>query len=223
MFFTVDLEAAKKDLVIADVHTAPTDEFGDIKGYVWHIGTGPINLAVVLVENWEGNLTAFSGPVMSYYENVTLNFKRLTDEEWLDIWSDPTSYRPEFVDLYLARGEGETGNNDPISLPTGIEEDPIKDKPTEVKITCKPNPFSERVLIGLSIPSDNNMHRISASIYNLNGELVASLYDGTMPSSNYLISWEGKDRNGNTVPTGTYLYKLRIDDMDYTGKVIFNK
>jgi len=58
---------------------------------------------------------AFIGPVMSYYERITVGFKRLTDEEWQTEYATTPSYRPPLVNLYLANQEGEA-KGESISL-----------------------------------------------------------------------------------------------------------
>ena len=37
-----------EDRVVADVHTQPTDAAGAPVGYVLHVGTGPLNMAIVM-------------------------------------------------------------------------------------------------------------------------------------------------------------------------------
>ena len=67
---------------VADYHTAPTDCAGNMTGWVLHAGTGPIDLAIITAPAPGGEMAAFVGPVMSYYEYTTTDFQRLTDEEW---------------------------------------------------------------------------------------------------------------------------------------------
>ncbi|PLX28230.1 MAG: hypothetical protein C0600_10075, partial [Ignavibacteria bacterium] len=94
------------DIVTADVHTAPTDEHGTPVGWVMHVGTGYLNLAVIVTRNEFGQQTAFVGPVLSYYEHVTENFQRLTDKDWKQkIESDPWP-RPDWTNVYLADRDG---------------------------------------------------------------------------------------------------------------------
>lgn len=71
----------KLDPVIADVHTQPTDEGGSMVGKVLHVGTGMPRLMVVTVDTCSGP-RAYAGLASSYFEHVTSNFDRLTDEEW---------------------------------------------------------------------------------------------------------------------------------------------
>ena len=66
---------------IADVHTQPTDEAGNLVGKVLHVGTGYARLMVVVAETCSGP-RAYAGLASSYHEHITENFTRLADEEW---------------------------------------------------------------------------------------------------------------------------------------------
>ena len=97
-------QARETDLVVADIHTAPTDEAGNPVGWVLHAGTGPLDLAVVTAEVPGVGMVAFTGPVMSYRERLTTGFQRLTDETWAT--SLGASRRPPFAHRYLADSAG---------------------------------------------------------------------------------------------------------------------
>lgn len=71
----------KLDPTIADVHTQPTDEAGGMVGKVLHVGTGMPRLMVVTVDTCTGP-RAYAGLVSSYFQHLTSNFERLTDEDW---------------------------------------------------------------------------------------------------------------------------------------------
>jgi hypothetical protein len=66
---------------IADVHTQPTDEAGNMVGKVLHVGTGAPRLFSVTIQTCAGP-KEYRGFVSSYDEVVTANFERLTDEAW---------------------------------------------------------------------------------------------------------------------------------------------
>lgn len=66
---------------IADVHTQPTDENGNVVGRVLHVATGSPRMMTVRVETCHGSRT-YVGPVSSYYEIVTKDYERLTDDAW---------------------------------------------------------------------------------------------------------------------------------------------
>jgi hypothetical protein len=74
-------EVIKFHPTIADVHTQPADEAGNIVGKVLHVGTGFPRLMVTTINTCDGP-KAYAGIVYAYHEEITDNFKRLTDQEW---------------------------------------------------------------------------------------------------------------------------------------------
>ncbi len=73
--------ALEADPTIADVHTQPSDDLGNIVGKVLHVATGNPRLMVVSVDSCEGP-RAYAGVVSAYFEQTTDNFLRKTDEQW---------------------------------------------------------------------------------------------------------------------------------------------
>jgi hypothetical protein len=106
LFFGGASSARETDLVVADVHTAPTDEQGSGVGWVLHAGTAPLDLAVVTAEVPGVGVVAFAGPVLSYREHLSTGFRRLTDEEWAAEYEGAPSVRPAFTRSYLAGPDG---------------------------------------------------------------------------------------------------------------------
>ncbi|MFC1635075.1 DUF3160 domain-containing protein [Planctomycetota bacterium] len=94
------------DYVVADYHTTPTDCAGNTIGAVLHAGTGPVDLAIITAQAPDAETAAFVGPVMSYYEYTTTDFKRLTDEEWESTYL-PQATRPAWISSFLANESGE--------------------------------------------------------------------------------------------------------------------
>lgn len=80
LFFD-DYDSVHEDPTIADVHTQPTDEVGNPVGRVLHVGTGLPRLMVVTADPC-GTPQAYVGVASAYFEQVTENFQRKTDEEW---------------------------------------------------------------------------------------------------------------------------------------------
>jgi hypothetical protein len=73
----------EQDLTIADVHTQPADEFGNMVGKVLHVGTSFPRLMAVTVDTCTG-ARAYVGMAYAYHEQVTDDFERLTDEVWTE-------------------------------------------------------------------------------------------------------------------------------------------
>ncbi len=74
-------KAIEQDLTIADVHTQPADEVGNIVGRVLHVGTGFPRLMTITVDTCVGP-RAYAGMAYAYHELITNDFQRLNDEEW---------------------------------------------------------------------------------------------------------------------------------------------
>ena len=87
--FFENMDNIETDTTIADVHTQPADEAGNPVGRVLHVGTGLPRLMVVTVDTCHGPRT-YTGLVSSYHEKVTENFKRLNDQEWLQMLNSNT-------------------------------------------------------------------------------------------------------------------------------------
>lgn len=83
--FYAPFQAVEFDPTIADVHTQPTDEVGNVVGRVLHVGTGAPRLMVVVAEGCSGP-RAYAGLASSYREKITEDFERLNDETWNQSW-----------------------------------------------------------------------------------------------------------------------------------------
>jgi flagellar hook assembly protein FlgD len=49
---------------------------------------------------------------------------------------------------------------------------------------------------------------IQLNIYNLRGQKVKTLFDGTLDSGNHNLIWDATDDNGRKVASGIYYCKL---------------
>ncbi len=224
LYYTGAKGIGERNLIIADIHTAPTDAAGTMVGWVLHVGTGPINLAVVVTELQDGGITAFIGPVMSYYEHLATNFKRLTDEEWRTMYSAAPSLRPSFVNLYLADVNGSTRGDGP-SLATGVERQPSPPLlPTTVVLRQNfPNPFNSSTIISFIIPDALTNSHAELAVYDVQGRLVKRLLSQKLPAGNYATRWDGTANNGMMTASGVYFYHLIVGSQRQIGKMSFVK
>jgi len=168
-------------------------------------------VAVIVAALPDGSPTAFIGPVMSYYEHVTLGFKRLTDEEWATMYDEPPSLRPAFSNIYLADREGRAMPGG-LSLSTGIERDPVDPTiPGEIAVVQNnPNPFREATLVRFSVPPSICGQSVTLHVYTSTGRLVARLIDEALSPGHYTVRWNGTSATGAELPAGTYGYILTI-------------
>ena len=79
-----------------------------------------------------------------------------------------------------------------------------------------PNPFNSGTVIRFQLPQSEE---VELAIYNLAGQQVVTLIQGTRPAGIYSINWDGKDEQGARLATGIYLYQLRNGERVETRKL----
>jgi hypothetical protein len=212
-------ELGNNSMVVADYHTAPTDEGGNYVGWVAHAGTGPANMAIITATLPSGENVAFIGPVMSYYEYTTTNFLRLTDDEWRATYF-LQSLRPDWTNLYLSDSNGNkiAGGS---SLVTAIDNNNSVNNQPFTYLTAQnyPNPFNPSTVIVYIIPKDLAFSNVRLTIYDIQGKEIKTLLNGVLPSGKYMTRWDGKNNFGQQVASGIYLYSLRAGDRQFSGKM----
>ena len=203
----------EEEVVVADIHTAPTNEYGIEVGWVKHIGTGPINLALITTDVPGVGPVTFTGPVMSFYEHTSTNFKRLTDEEWETVYALEPSIRPDFVNLYLADENGESRGTG-FSLVTGLDS---KDAPVEEQFSVAnyPNPFSTSTTVTFSLPTSASAKPVSINVYDIQGRLVSKVELGNIPSGAYSTKWNPS----STLASGVYIVRVEAGEYRATNSM----
>ncbi|MEM9720114.1 MAG: FG-GAP-like repeat-containing protein [Bacteroidota bacterium] len=100
-------------------------------------------------------------------------------------------------------------------------------RPSKISLgEAYPNPFKEGSLIPFTLSDDTNGQQLTVDlrVYNLLGQEVAPVFSGLMNPGFHELYWSGRDRAGNPVAAGTYLYTLKVyaDGHSYhaTGKLI---
>ena len=72
-----------------------------------------------------------------------------------------------------------------------------------------PNPFNPTTTIEYEI---SKRSYLTLTIYNITGQKVRTLVNGYHSAGTHLVKWDGKDNNGNLLPSGVYFYELRSND-----------
>jgi 5-hydroxyisourate hydrolase-like protein (transthyretin family) len=68
-----------------------------------------------------------------------------------------------------------------------------------------PNPFNPTTEIRFSVPVES---QVSLTVYNLLGQPVAELFDGTLGVGSYVTHWDATDKLGRNVSSGIYFFKM---------------
>ena len=84
-----------------------------------------------------------------------------------------------------------------------------------------PNPFNPTTRIEYYLPVNNT---ISLTIYNMLGQEIVKLVNNkyTVGGSHYIV-WNGTDKNGVEVGSGTYIYELKYGNFSKTRKMTLVK
>jgi cytoskeletal protein CcmA (bactofilin family) len=71
-----------------------------------------------------------------------------------------------------------------------------------------PNPFNPSTEISFQLPVASEVKLV---IYSLTGQVVRELVNGAMPAGRHTLNWNGRNRAGEAVAGGVYLYRLTIE------------
>ena len=108
-----------------------------------------------------------------------------------------------------------------IAFPSTDSDDPIAQTPSlNILGANYPNPFNPSTTISYNMPNNG---KAKLQVYNLRGQLVRSLVNEHKTGGSHKVVWDGKDDNGNTVPSGLYFYRLDAGKYSQTRKMMLMK
>jgi len=129
---------------------------------------------------------------------------RITTDKSLEI--DGLNYDGTFT---LQSGNHKVGFAKANKLPTNV-----------ALFQNNPNPFNASTDISFDVPSKAN---VQLEVFNMLGQKVRTLLDGTVEAGHYSVNWNGADNNGKTVVSGVYFYKMTTNDLTTTKKMMLLK
>ena len=83
-----------------------------------------------------------------------------------------------------------------------------------------PNPFNPSTTIMFDLPAASV---VKMTVYGLDGRVVKTLVDETLPAGSHTATWLGRDETGQPVSSGLYLYRLVVDGRTLVGKMTMMK
>jgi hypothetical protein len=81
-----------------------------------------------------------------------------------------------------------------------------------------PNPFNPSTKIKFDVKAKNDKEIVILKIYNILGKDVATLVNEELSSGTYEINWSGESLN-----SGTYFYKIQIDNFIESKRMVLMK
>jgi hypothetical protein len=201
---------------VADVHTQPTkcNDPNPI-GRILHVGTGKINLGVFIADSPSNDFRpmAYIGPVMSYYEKITEDFNRLTDEEWAEqVQAESLPARPDWVNSYLIGKDGNMmapGRELEGVLYTKAAKNLNKNPESFSLLQNYPNPFNPTTTIQYEVSKQSH---VRLAIYDVLGREVKTLLNRISQPGTFEMAWGGTDDYQNPVAGGVYFCRMEAGD-----------
>jgi hypothetical protein len=83
-----------------------------------------------------------------------------------------------------------------------------------------PNPFNPTTQIGFTLGQPD---RVRIEIYDITGRTVRRLLDGVRQAGDHSVTWDGRNDNGDLLPTGIYLYRMQSGPFTQTRKMYLIK
>ncbi|NIR48342.1 T9SS type A sorting domain-containing protein, partial [candidate division KSB1 bacterium] len=81
-----------------------------------------------------------------------------------------------------------------------------------------PNPFNPETEIRFVL-RDSGV--VSFVIYDLTGKEVITLLNDKRPAGEHRLTWDGRDKLGQSVASGIYFYRLRVNDFEAVRKMVY--
>ncbi len=98
----------------------------------------------------------------------------------------------------------------------GVEE--VPDMPGTVSGQNYPNPFRHETNIPVKLEKRSY---IDAAVFDLQGRRVYDLAPSTtFESGSYKFTWDGRSNSGRALPDGIYIYRIMIDGVPFSGKMV---
>lgn len=97
-----------------------------------------------------------------------------------------------------------------------------EEQPEVVKVATSfqpavPNPFNPSTTLSFSLQDDSH---VELKVFNLKGELVASLLNQRFTQGTHSVVWDGKSKEGRKVSSGVYFARLTAGRYSFTQRLV---
>ena len=135
----------------------------------------------------------------------------------------------KFVRLYLKKNSKSNYRVIALEIYTGSEAAPknAEDEgeaaslPKNIALEQNyPNPFNPSTQIRYALPEAAH---VTLTVFNALGQEVRRLVHREQPAGFHVVTWNGRDRSGNHVPSGVYHYRLQVGEHVTTKRMTLAK
>ena len=86
--------------------------------------------------------------------------------------------------------------------------------------TNYPNPFNPSTRITYSLPRPA---QVELTIYNLQGQMIKTLFNGFQTSGTQAVMWDGRDEQDQKMVSGQYIYRIEAGEYNKSGKMMLTR
>ncbi len=123
--------------------------------------------------------------------------------------------------FYVVTAWDVNGNESEPSAPAGISTGVVEVGPRLSLRHAVPNPFNPMTVISYELPEPGT---VSLRIFDASGKLVRVLVDGQWRTVGIQhVSWDGRDNEGRSLPSGVYFYRLEVGGEVLTKRMVLLK
>ena len=130
-----------------------------------------------------------------------------------DVWSEVTDYNA-MINAYI-----DTSGNEPV----GIRTEPEVIADTYQLGKNYPNPFNPETTIPVMVPIKGTKNPVRLEIYNILGQKIAELYNGSLNPGLHHFKWNGLNNAGQHVGSGIYIYQLTGESIRLSKRMLLIK
>ncbi len=88
-------------------------------------------------------------------------------------------------------------------------------------LPCYPNPFNPMTNIPFEIAGDSGNVNVKLEILDVRGRVVQTIASGSFArGERHQATWNGTDRSGRRVPSGTYMSRLRVEGAEPQSRLL---
>ena len=142
-----------------------------------------------------------------------LDFGPVTDIPQEEVGIDTAAARTSFMQAILDWFAVDSSTD--VDVPSGAMRFASAPK-------ARPNPFNPATEIAFSL-AGTEPTQVAVDVYDLQGRHVAHLWRGDLGPGTHAMSWDGRDRSGLGVASGTYLARVKVGNSIRTSKLILAK
>ncbi len=106
-----------------------------------------------------------------------------------------------------------------IDITTGITDNELP-LARELELTNYPNPFNGRTNISFNLAGEA---AVDITVYDILGRVVSRVHSGYLPAGTHRFGWPKQSGESELIKSGIYIYRLSVNDISVTKKMMYLK